>query len=68
MQEYYKIALQWTAVHSYEKDLRNTLTVSHMQLSGEVEIAESLFRRRVKYHWGNHHVGAKVWVFGMVER
>ena len=38
------------------------------KLSGEIEIDESLFGRRVKYHRGNPNVGVKVWVFGMVER
>ena len=42
-------------------------TESHIQLSGEVQIAESLFQRRAKYHWENPRVDAKVWVFGMVE-
>ncbi|MCG7867879.1 MAG: IS1595 family transposase [Candidatus Thiodiazotropha taylori] len=37
-------------------------------LSGEIEIDESLFGRRVKYHRGNPNVGVKVWVFGLVER
>ena len=39
----------------------------HMQLSGDVEIDESLFGRKVKYHRGNPHVGCKIWVFGMIE-
>lgn len=43
-------------------------TVSYMKLSGEVEIDESLFGRRVKYHRGNPHVGCKIWIFGMIER
>ena len=38
------------------------------QLEGEIEIDESLFGRRVKYHRGNPHVGVKIWIFGMVER
>ena len=37
-------------------------------LSGEIEIDESLFGRKVKYHRGNPHVGVKVWIFGMIER
>ena len=37
-------------------------------LSGDIEIDESLFGRRVKYHRGNPNVGMKVWIFGMVER
>ena len=45
--------------------MRNTI---HKKISGEIEIDESLFGRRVKYHRGNPNVGVKVWVFGMVER
>ena len=39
-----------------------------MKFMGDVEIDESLFGRKVKYHRGNPHVGCKVWVFGIVER
>ena len=42
--------------------------VVHETLSGDIEIDESLFGRRVKYHRGNPNVGVKVWIFGMVER
>jgi len=35
--------------------------------SGEIEIDESLFGRRIKHHRGNP-TGLKIWVFGMVER
>ena len=38
------------------------------KLCGQIDIDESLFRRRVKYHRSNPNVGVKVWVFGMVER
>lgn len=34
--------------------------VVHETLSGDIEIDESLFRRRVKYHRGNPNVGVKV--------
>ena len=39
-----------------------------MAFEGDVEIDESLFGRRCKYHHGNPHVGLKVWIFGVVER
>ncbi len=42
--------------------------IKELQLSGEIELDESLFGRKVKYHRGNPTVGTKVWVFGMVER
>ena len=45
----------------YVRDIRD------IKLQGEVEIDESLFGRRTKYHRGNPR-GLKVWVFGMVER
>jgi len=41
--------------------------IRDVKLQGEVEIDESLFGRRTKYHRGDPH-GLKVWVFGMVER
>ena len=40
----------------------------HRVLSGEVEIDESLFGRKMKYHRGNPRPGLRVWIFGMVER
>ncbi len=40
----------------------------NVQLEGEVEIDESLFGRRCKYHRGNPHGGLKVWIFGLVQR
>ena len=39
-----------------------------MKLRGDVEIDESMFGRKCKYHRGNPHVGCKVWVVGLVER
>ena len=35
-------------------------TVFHMQLSGTIEIDESLFGRQVKYHKGNPNLGLRV--------
>lgn len=46
----------------YERNLKSKT------LSGEIEIDESLFGRKVKYNKGNPHKGLRVWVFGMVER
>ena len=37
-------------------------------LSDEIEIDESLFVRKMKYHRGNPRPGLRVWNFGMVER
>jgi len=42
-------------------------TISPVKLSGVVEIDESLFGRRTKYHRGLSR-GHKVWIFGLVER
>ncbi|XP_060590076.1 uncharacterized protein LOC132745237 [Ruditapes philippinarum] len=42
--------------------------LSQKKMSGIVEIDESLFGRRVKFHRGDPNKGLKVWVFGMVER
>ena len=37
-------------------------------MSGEIEIDESLFGRRIKYNRGNPNPGMKIWIFGLVER
>ncbi|XP_071508987.1 uncharacterized protein [Diadema antillarum] len=38
------------------------------KLRGEIELDESFFGRRCKFHRGNPNPGHKVWIFGMVER
>ena len=43
-------------------------TLLHVKFTGVVEIDESMFGRRVKYHKGNPNVGLKVWIVGLVER
>ena len=43
-------------------------TIKNLKLHGEIEIDESLFGRRVKFHRGNPNKGMKVWIFGLVER
>ncbi|XP_061187524.1 uncharacterized protein LOC133195646 [Saccostrea echinata] len=40
----------------------------YRKMQGVVEIDESLFGRRVKFHRGNPNCGLKIWIFGMVER
>ena len=42
--------------------------IENQVLFGVIEIDESLFGRRVKYHRGNPNVDVKVWVFSLVER
>jgi len=42
-------------------------SIRPVKFSGTVEIDESLFGRRMKYHRG-HARGQKVWIFGLVER
>ncbi len=49
------------------KQLVNDL-YQHVEFEEDIEIDESLFRRRCKYHHGNPHVGLKVWIFGIIER
>ena len=43
-------------------------TIRYKVLSGEIEIDESLFGRRIKYNRGNPNPGMKIWIFGLVER
>ena len=37
-------------------------------ISGEIEIDESLFGRKIKYHRGNPRPGLCIWIFGLIER
>ena len=37
-------------------------------ISGETEIDESLFGRKIKYHRGNPRPGLRIWIFGLIER
>ncbi|CAG2192718.1 unnamed protein product [Mytilus edulis] len=39
----------------------------YTEFEGEVELDESLFGRKVKYHRGNPS-GLRIWIFGIVER
>ena len=42
--------------------------MTNIVFEGDVEIDESLFGRRCKYHRGNARVGMKVWIFGIISR
>jgi len=46
----------------YHRNLKNR------KLSGQFEIDDSLFGRKIKYHRGNRSKGLRIWVFGLVER
>jgi len=64
---YGSTAVDWG---SFCRDLFAEYYVKHVrdeQFTGEVEIDESLFGRRTKYHRGDPR-GLKVWIFGLVER
>lgn len=41
--------------------------IKDVKLEGQVEVDESLFGRRTKYHRGDPR-GMKIWIFGLVER
>ena len=45
----------------------NKIYKNPMILCGEIQIDESLFGRKVKYHKGNATKGMRVWIFGMIE-
>ena len=45
-----------------------SLYQSSFQLDGEIEIDESLFGCKFKFHHGNPRTGLKVWIFSMVQR
>ena len=42
--------------------------IKNLVMSGEIEIDESLFGRKIKYHRGYPRPGLRIWIFGMVER
>lgn len=67
------VAYKTTAVNwaSYIRELFKEYfhrNIKHKKLSGEIEIDESLFGRKVKHHRGDPNKGLRVWVFGMIER
>ncbi|KAK3107606.1 hypothetical protein FSP39_018210 [Pinctada imbricata] len=65
---YKSTAVNWA---SFVRELFKEYFHRHIRcrkLSGEIEIDESLFGRRVKHNRGNPNKGVKIWVFGMVER
>ena len=67
------VAYKSTAVHwgSFVRELfkehvfRN---IMNKTISGEIEIDESLFGRKMKYKKGNPILGLRIWIFEMVER
>ncbi|XP_041485936.1 uncharacterized protein LOC121432146 [Lytechinus variegatus] len=69
--DYKKTSVDWA---NYTRDLFKKFVDSHynvenpVKLQGEVEIDESLFGRRCKYHRGDGNKGVKVWIVGLVER
>lgn len=67
------VAYKSTAVHwgSFIRELFKEYfyrTVMNKKISGEIEIDESLFGRKMKYHKGNPGPGLRIWIFGMVDR
>eukprot|EP00057_Strongylocentrotus_purpuratus_P022140 XP_011676614.1 PREDICTED: uncharacterized protein LOC105444288 [Strongylocentrotus purpuratus] len=69
--DYKKTSVDWA---NYTRDLfRKFVDTQYnlqnpVQLQGEVEVDESLFGRRCKYHRGDGSKGVKVWIVGLVER
>ncbi len=43
-------------------------TLPEITFTEEVEIDESFFGRRCKYHRGNPKIGVRIWILGIVER
>lgn len=67
------IAYRSTAVHwaSYIRELFKEYFQIHIKtkiLTGEIEIDESLFGRKIKYNKGNPNLGLRIWIFGLVDR
>ena len=66
---YNNTAVDWgNFVREIFKVYIHNLYESSFQLDGEIEIDESLFGHKCKFHHGNPQTGLKVWVFGMMKR
>ncbi len=66
--DYKRTAVDWA---NFVRDLFQQWVEDHyptVSFTGEVEIDESLFGRKCKYHRGNSSVSIKVWIFGVIER
>ena len=48
--------------------VQSNISDNEVKLSGEVEIDESLFGRKVKHNRGDPSKGNKIWIIGLVER
>ena len=61
-------AVDWANFHReiFKEYIQTVLP--NIIFEGDVEIDESLFGRRCKYHRGNPNVGIKVWIFGIISR
>ena len=67
---YGSTAVDWA---SYTRDIfmqyvYDEVICARMMLSGVVEVDESLFGKRCKYHRGKPKTGIKVWIVGLIER
>ena len=67
---YKSTAVDWA---SYIRDIfmqyvYDEVICARMMLSGVVEVDESLFGKRCKYHRGKPKTGIKVWIVGLIER
>jgi len=65
---YGSTALDWG---SFVREVRKEFyhrNLKNRKLSGQVEIDESLFGRKIKYNRGNRSKGLRFWVFSLVER
>ncbi|XP_071494348.1 uncharacterized protein [Diadema antillarum] len=67
--DYKKSAVEWVNFlrDHCRKFVHDLYYGEEEKLRGEIEIDESLFGRRTKYHRGDPR-GLKIWIFGMVER
>lgn len=66
--DYKKTAVDWA---NFIRDLFRQYvndTMSDLKFEDIVELDESLFGRKYKYHRGNPNKGTKVWIFGIIER
>ena len=65
---YRSAGVDWASFHREICKEYVYTTMTNIVFEGDVEIDESLFGRRCKYHRGNARVGMKVWIFGIISR
>lgn len=66
--DYKRSAVDWA---NFVRDLFKAYVADNMtniKLRGTIELDESMFGHKFKYHRGNPNCGLKVWIFSMIDQ